>query len=125
MKRARTLVESFVYAISGILYVFKTQRNIKIHFIMAMMVFMLSWLLELNTLELLVVTITITLVMTTEMINTAVETVVDMYTREYHPLAEVAKNVAAGAVLISAINAIIVGYLVFYKKLVVLFGLLR
>ena len=51
------------------------------------------------------------------MINTAIEVVVDMYTQEYHPLAAVAKNVAAGAVLITAINALIVGYLIFIKKL--------
>jgi len=61
--------------------------------------------------------------LTAEMINTAIEAVVDMFTQEYHPLARVAKNVAAGAVLISALNAVIVGYLIFYKKIAVLLGI--
>ena len=114
MKKARTLAESFFYAISGILYAFKTQRNIKIHFMVAILIIIISFLLKLNTIELLIVFLTIAMVLTAEMINTAIEAVVDMFTQEYHPLARVAKNVAAGAVLISALNAVIVGYLIFY-----------
>ena len=120
MKRARTLGESFFYAISGMLYAFRTQRNIKIHFMTALLVIIFGYLLKLSIMELLALSITIALVLVAEMINTAVETVVDMYTQEYHPLAAVAKNVAAGAVLISAINAIFVGYLIFYKRIVIL-----
>jgi diacylglycerol kinase (ATP) len=120
MKRARTLGESFFYAISGMLYAFRTQRNIKIHFMTALLVIIFGYLLKLSIMELLALSITIALVLVAEMINTAIETVVDMYTQEYHPLAAVAKNVAAGAVLISAINAIFVGYLIFYKRIVIL-----
>jgi len=123
MKKARTLAESFFYAISGILYAFKTQRNIKIHFMVAILIIIISVLLKLNTIELLIVFLTIAMVLTAEMINTAIEAVVDMFTHEYHLLARVAKNVAAGAVLISALNAVIVGYLIFYKKIAVLLGL--
>ncbi len=123
MKRARTLGESFVYAISGILYAFKSQRNIKIHFIIALFVIIFSCLLKLSTTELLIVYVTITMVLASEMVNTAIETVVDMYTQEYHPLAAVAKNVAAGAVLISAINALVVGYFIFYNKFIILLSL--
>ena len=123
MKKARTLAESFFYAISGILYAFKTQRNIKIHFMVAILIIIISFLLKLNTIELLIVFLTIAMVLTAEMINTAIEAVVDMFTQEYHPLARVAKNVAAGAVLISALNAVIVGYLIFYKKRAVLLGI--
>jgi diacylglycerol kinase (ATP) len=123
MKKARTLAESFFYAISGILYAFNTQRNIKIHFMVAILIIIISFLLKLNTIELLIVFLTIAMVLTAEMINTAIEAVVDMFTQEYHPLARVAKNVAAGAVLISALNAVIVGYLIFYKKIAVLLGI--
>lgn len=123
MKKARTLAESFFYAISGILYAFKTQRNIKIHFMVAILIIIISFLIKLNTIELLIVFLTIAMVLTAEMINTAIEAVVDMFTQEYHPLARVAKNVAAGAVLISALNAVIVGYLIFYKKIAVLLGI--
>ncbi|NLZ53750.1 MAG: diacylglycerol kinase family protein [Thermoanaerobacteraceae bacterium] len=123
MKRTRTLGESFSYAISGIFYAIKTQRNIKIHFMTTILIVIFSFLLKLNIIELLIVSITITLVLTAEMINTAIEAVVDMFTQEYHPLAQAAKNVAAGAVLISAINAVIVGYLIFYKKIAALLGI--
>lgn len=122
MKKSRTIGESFLYAISGILYAFKTQRNIKIHFVAAALAFYSSFLLKLNKTELLILSLTIVQVLTAEMINTAVETVVDMFTQEYHPLAKVAKNVAAGAVLLSAINAVVVGYLIFYDKIALLFG---
>jgi diacylglycerol kinase (ATP) len=81
--------------------------------------------MNLRALELLLVIVAITLVIVAEMINTAIETVVDMYTKEYHPLAEVAKNVAAGAVLITVLNAIMIGYYVFLKKLPMSFGFLK
>ncbi|HHX23940.1 MAG TPA: diacylglycerol kinase [Thermoanaerobacterales bacterium] len=125
MKRSRTLLESFMYAISGILYTLRTQRNIRIHFLTTILVLLLSWLMNLRALELLLVIVAITLVIVAEMINTAIETVVDMYTKEYHPLAEVAKNVAAGAVLITVLNAIMIGYYVFLKKLPMSFGFLK
>lgn len=120
MKKARTLGESFFYAISGILYALKTQRNIKIHFMTTLLIILFSILLKLNITEVLIVAITIALVLTAEMINTAIEAVVDMFTQEYHPLAQAAKNVAAGAVLISALNAVVVGYLIFYNKIAIL-----
>ena len=101
----------------------KLKRNIKIHFMVAILIIIISFLLKLNTIELLIVFLTIAMVLTAEMINTAIEAVVDMFTQEYHPLARVAKNVAAGAVLISALNAVIVGYLIFYKKIAVLLGI--
>jgi len=120
MKKTRTLGESFFYAISGILYALKTQRNIKIHFMTTLLIILFSILLKLNITEVLIVAITIALVLTAEMINTAIEAVVDMFTQEYHPLAQAAKNVAAGAVLISALNAVVVGYLIFYNKIAIL-----
>ena len=98
MKRSRTLLESFMYAISGILYTLRTQRNIRIHFLTTILVLLLSWLMNLRALELLLVIVAITLVIVAEMINTAIETVVDMYTKEYHPLAEVAKNEGRGCI---------------------------
>jgi len=125
MKKSRTLGESFFYAVSGILYAFRTQRNIKIHFMVSLLVIIFSFLLKLNIIELLIVSITITLVLTAEMINTAIESVVDMYTQEYHPLARAAKNVAAGAVLVSAVNAVVIGYFIFFKKIALILGFLQ
>lgn len=117
MKKSRTLRESFKYAVSGTIYSFKTQRNIRIHFLTAITVLLVSHFFNFGAIELLIIFFTIALVIIAEMINTAIETTVDLVTEKYHPLAEIAKNVAAGAVLISALNAVVVGYLIFYKRL--------
>ncbi|AZR73153.1 diacylglycerol kinase [Anoxybacter fermentans] len=113
----RKLIDSFNYAITGLIYALRTQRNMRIHFILALIALFLSILFDVSKVELLILFFTISLVIITEMINTAVEAVVDLYTRRYHPLARIAKNVAAGAVLFAAINAIIVGYLIFVDDL--------
>lgn len=117
MKKSRTLLESFTYAIAGIAYSLKTQRNMRIHCVMAILVLTLGPLLELSSIEMIVVLLTIAMVILAEMINTAIETTIDLFTKDYHPLAKVGKNVAAGAVLIAAINAVAIGYIVFYKKI--------
>lgn len=109
----RKLIDSFNYAINGLLYALRTQRNMRIHFGFALIALLLSVLFDVSKVELLVLFFTISLVIVCELINTAVEAVVDLYTRRYHPLARIAKNVAAGAVLFSAVNAVIVGYLIF------------
>lgn len=121
MKKSRTLLESFNYAISGIIYSLKTQRNVRIHFFMAFLVLAASSFFDFSAVELLMIFFTIALVIITEMINTAIETTIDLVTEKYHPLAEIAKNVAAGAVLVASLNALAVGYIIFYRRLVNLF----
>lgn len=105
----RTLLDSFRNAWAGIRYSLNTQRNIRIHLSAAFIALVFSWLLEVGTVGFLFVIIAISLVFTTEMINTAVEKTVDLFMSTYHPLAKIAKNVAAGAVLVAAVNAIIIG----------------
>lgn len=117
MKKSCSVFESFKYAISGVIYALKTERNIKIHFIAAVLVLIVSRFFVLNSTETIILFLTISLVIISEMINTAIEKTVDLITQEYHPLAEIAKNVAAGAVLLSALNSIAVGYFIFYKKI--------
>lgn len=114
--RMRGLIDSFNYAISGIIYTLKTQKNMRIHFTIAFFVLLLSLFFDFTRSEMLILIFTISLVMITEMINTSIEKTIDMYTKEYHPLAEIAKNVAAGAVLVSAVNAIVVAYLLFFDR---------
>ena len=114
--RARTLIDSFNCAFEGVVYAFKTQRNIKIHFLAAGIVLLVSLVFKLTKLEILMLLTAIAFVIVTEMINTAIEVAIDMITREYHPLAAIAKNVAAGAVLVSSVLAVIVGYLIFFPK---------
>lgn len=115
--KSRNLIDSFNYAVAGIIYVLKTQRNMRIHFAIAIITLFVSLFLDFSRLEFLILLLTIAFVMAAEMINTSIEKTIDLITEEYHPLAKVAKNVAAGAVLTSAINAIIVGYLLFFDRL--------
>lgn len=115
--RVRNIIDSFNYAIQGIVYALRTQRNMRIHFTAAFFMIILSLFFNFSRLELLILFFTISLVIVTEMINTAIEKTIDMITKEYHQLAEIAKNVAAGAVLIASVNAIIVAYLLFFDRI--------
>lgn len=115
--KVKKIIDSFNYGIEGIIYAVRTQRNMKIHMVIAIFVLLACFFFDVSKVELLMVTITITMVIVAEMINTAIEASIDTTTNYYHPLAKIAKNVAAGGVLITAINALLVGYIVFYDKL--------
>jgi len=108
----RSLRNSFAYAITGIIYVVATGRNMKIHLLATMLVIITGLWLGLTRLEWAIITISIFMVLAAETINTAIEKTVDLVTRDYHPLAKHAKNIAAGGVLLTAINAVIVGVLI-------------
>ena len=116
MKIKKTL-ESFNNAITGIIDTVRTERNMKIHLIAALGVLIVSFFFDITKYEFLILAVTITMVITAELINTAVEATIDMTTNYYHPLAKIAKNAAAGGVLIAAINALLVGYIIFWDKL--------
>ncbi len=115
--KARKLMDSFNDAIEGIIYALKTQRNMRIHFLLAITILFFSLFFNLSRFEILILFFTIALVIVAEMINTSIEATIDLITDRYHELAKIAKNVAAGAVLIAAVNAIIVGYIIFFDKL--------
>ncbi|ABK61886.1 diacylglycerol kinase [Clostridium novyi NT] len=117
IKKINKVMDSFNYAIEGIIYAVRTQRNMRIHLVATLVVLSLCFFYDLSRLELLILTITITMVLVGEMINTAIEFAIDATTNYYHPLAKLAKNVSAGAVLITAINALFVGYIVFLDRL--------
>ncbi|HAA08257.1 MAG: diacylglycerol kinase family protein [Syntrophomonadaceae bacterium] len=113
-----SLGKSFNYAIAGILYALTRERNMRIHVLAACAAVALGLYVDLSRMEWGLLTITITLVIVIEMVNTAVEKTVDMMTGgKYHPLAKAAKNVAAGAVLLSAINALVMAYIIFVPHL--------
>lgn len=118
LMKIKGIINSFKYAIDGLLYCVKTQRNMRIHFIIAVATLVLAVIAHVSLLEIIILITVISLVITAEMINTAIEKVVDMVSETYHPLAKIAKNVAAGAVLITAITAVIIGCLIFLDKLV-------
>lgn len=116
MKR-RSIIESFNYAVSGIIIALKTEKNMRIHYLIALSVILLSLFFDFSRTEFLLLLFAISLVVVAEMVNTALERVVDLITEEYHPLARLVKDVAAGAVLIAAINSMVVGYLLFFDRL--------
>lgn len=115
-KPRQGIVKAFNSAIQGIIYTFKYERNMKIHYVTAVVVLLISLFLDLSRIEMLILLFAISLVIVSEMFNTAVENTVDLVTNEYHTLAKIAKDVAAGGVLIASLNAAAVGYLLFYDK---------
>lgn len=113
MLRPKTPVDSFRHALNGVLLSFKTQRHLRVHFTLAVVILIAGFVWRLSRVELLILVGTISLVILAELFNTALETVVDLVTPDYHPLAKVAKDVAAGAVLVASVNAVLVGLLLF------------
>lgn len=120
----RSIIDSFNYAVSGIILSIKTERNMLIHYVSAILVLFASLFFDFSRMEFLILLFAVTLVIVLELINTAIEKTVDMITTEYHPLARLVKDIAAGAVLIAAINALLVGYLLFFDRLNSLSGLI-
>ena len=112
----QSLVSSFNAAIEGFVYVFKSQRNMRLHFLMGLFAVLLGILLNFTYIEVMVLCLTIAFVLFAEMFNTAIEYTVDLVSQEYHPLARIVKDIGAGAVLLSAITAIVIGYLLFVSK---------
>ncbi len=112
-RRTPSVVESFNYAIEGIVHVLRTQRNMRIHFVVAIGVLVAALAFDVSRLELIALLLAIAFVLIAEMINTAVEAAVDVASTSFDPMAKLAKDIGAGAVLIAAITAVAVGYLVF------------
>jgi diacylglycerol kinase (ATP) len=108
-----SLLESFNFALEGIIHVLRTQRNMRIHFGIAFAVLVAAVLLGVSRLELIALLLAIGFVLIAEMINTAIEGTVDVSTTSFDPNAKLAKDIAAGAVLIATVNAVVIGYLVF------------
>ncbi|MCR8987857.1 diacylglycerol kinase family protein [Brevibacillus laterosporus] len=112
MKEWLRLWCSFGYALQGINHAVRTQRNMQIHVAVALGVVILSIWLQVTRLELSLLLLVIAIVWALELLNTAIEACVDLVTKEYHPQAKIAKDVAAGAVFVSAMFAIVIGILI-------------
>ncbi len=100
---------------------FEREQNLLIHITMTIIVTIFGVIFNLNLQEWVLIYFMVGFVITSELINSSIELVVDLYTKEFHPLAMVAKDVAAGAVVISAFTAIIVGLYIFLPKFICLF----
>jgi undecaprenol kinase len=116
------LIRSFSHAFAGIDYGLKTQANLRIHFVAALAVIIAGLLLQITTIEWAIIVVTIMIVISAELFNTSIEAMVDRVGSESHPLSKVAKDTAAGAVLIGAIGSVIVGLLIFGPRLLALIG---
>ncbi|GIV98680.1 MULTISPECIES: diacylglycerol kinase family protein [Roseiflexus] len=110
-------LRSFLFAFAGIGHLLRTQGNAQIHVVAGSVAIVLGFFFNIDRGEWLALALTITLVLAAEGVNTAVEAVVDLVTPGFHPLAKIAKDVAAGTVLLTAIGAVAVGVIVFLPRL--------
>ncbi len=116
-RRTPAVLQSFNWAFEGVIHVLRTQRNMRIHFAVATAVLILAFSYGVTRLELMALLVAISFVLIAEMVNTAIEATIDLATTSFDPLAKMAKDIAAGAVLIASVNAVVVGYLVFADRL--------
>lgn len=122
----RNLIESFKNAFHGVVYTLVKERNIKIHLVAGILAILIAIWLDVSRIELAILCLTIAMVICFELINTAMEVVVDFIVDVYHPKAKIIKDVSAGAVFVSAFFSIIIGAIIlgekFILKVIDLFG---
>jgi diacylglycerol kinase (ATP) len=116
-RRGPSILESFNYAFEGVIHVLRTQRNMRLHFLIAALVLAAGVVVGVRRFELIALLLAIAFVLIAEMINTAVEHTIDVATTSFDPMAKLAKDIAAGAVLIASVNAVAIGYLVFAHRI--------
>ncbi|MCW2972601.1 MAG: DgkA [Thermoleophilia bacterium] len=116
LSEKRPLVQSFNFAFDGVIHTLATQRNMRIHFVAAAAAMFACLGFGVTGIEMAIVIFAAAFVIAAEMLNTAIEAAVDVATTSFNPLAKVAKDVAAGAVLVATFNAVAVGYIVFAPK---------
>lgn len=116
--KKRSITDRFNVACEGIFETIRTERHMKFHCFATIVVCILILFMDIGKYEIMALIGSMTLVWFAELVNTSIETIVDMITDKYNPLAKRAKDISAGAVLITSINAMIVGYIVFEKKIV-------
>ena len=114
----KCLINSFKYACMGIKSAIKSERNMKIHVLATLIVTALGFILGLDPLEWVACIFSIVIVISSEMLNTAIETIVDLVSPNINPLAKKAKDIAAGSVLVMAIGAFLVGLIIFIPKII-------
>jgi diacylglycerol kinase (ATP) len=121
MINLKKLLKSFTYAFEGIYYAFNSDQNLIIHFISALLVIVLSIILRVTPFEMGILGVTILLVIACEMVNSAIEKMVDLITKEHRAEAKIAKDVSAGMVLITSFGAAVIGVLIFLPYILRLF----
>ncbi len=121
---AKDLPTSFLYAGKGLGYAFSTQRNFRIHVCFAVTAFSLGFFLGLDKSDLAIMSLTATIVLVLELLNTAIESVVDLAIgKRFHPLAQIAKDCSAGAVLVASISSVLIAILLLFPPLLKQLGI--
>lgn len=110
-------VNTFNNAINGIIYTIKSETNMKIHLFCAILVLILSLITDISKLEIILIILLISIVISLELVNTAIEKIVDVISPEYSEIARIIKDIAAGAVLVVSLASIAIAYLIFYDRL--------
>ncbi|MBR2708112.1 MAG: diacylglycerol kinase family protein [Bacilli bacterium] len=114
----KRLINSFKYAFQGLKYAFIYEQNLTVHILATIIVIIFGFIFKISIFEWLVLFLIIGLVIATELINTSIEATIDLITDEINPLAKIAKDTAAAAVLIFGLTALIVGALIFLPKII-------
>ncbi len=117
-KGIKKFLNSFTYPIKGLKYAYRNEQNLAVDVSIAIIVLVLGFVFKINPMEWALLSLTIGLVISCELLNTAIEAIVDLVTEDYHPLAKVAKDTSAAAVFVFAIVSIIVGIIIFLPKLI-------
>ena len=116
-KDKKSFKSSVNYCLNGLSYAITNETNLKIEIVLGIIALILGVLLNISKIEFIIIVIMISLVLTTEIINTAIERCVDLYTTKYNEMAKIAKDVSAGAVLVMAFFSLIVGIIIFVPKI--------
>lgn len=120
-KGIKRTINSFKYAFNGLIDAYRTEQSVWIYIPVSLIVILAGFLLKISTFEWLIIILILGIILSLELINTALEAVVDLATEKYHPLAKKAKDTVSAAVLVFAITAVIIGLIIFIPKISLLF----
>ncbi len=120
-KGIKKFLNSFTYPVKGLKYAYRNEQNLAVDVGVALLVIIAGFLFRISVIEWAIIILTIGLVISLELVNTAIEAIVDLVTQDYHPLAKVAKDTAAAAVFVCAVASVIVGIVIFLPKVIDIF----
>lgn len=120
-KGIKRIINSFKYAFNGLIDTYKTEQSVWIYIPVSLLVILMGFYFKINTVEWLVILLVLGVILSLELINTALESVVDLVTDKYHPLAKKAKDTVSAAVLVFAVASVIIGLIIFIPKIILLF----
>ncbi|MFH1395515.1 MAG: diacylglycerol kinase [Candidatus Omnitrophota bacterium] len=114
---SKSFMRSVSAALEGVVHTLQAERNMRLHFLIGFLAIIAGIYFSLNAIELMLLCFAVTFVLVCEMFNTAIEYSTDLISEKYHPVAKIIKDIAAGAVFVSSVNAAVVGYILLYKRM--------